>query len=665
MSTYNYQINSIPAVPRSKKRRERNISASGSVSSIYGGEGVGDLTEYVKWSDIIKASDSVAKEYLDNNIMSSLKVKKLLDAHDHANKLIRPAVFLIPRSAPNTAIFEIKNNEIALYFSEDGSYAEEGGGGGVAEVYKLVLKRNNVQIGVFDAGVANATINIDVPTKVSELFNDVGYLTQHQSLADYYTKTEVNNLIPDMSAYLPKEYTKANYGTASIGWGANGNLTINGSQYTNLNSPLLIYAGASANFMRMYAMIADTATEVGYLGYYAASFRLFNSRANKGLGVRDDGTPAFYTSATAYVGLWHQGNLINVSQLTNDADYVTSSALATTLTDYALASSLPTNLTDLTNDLIPAWALASTKPTYNYSEIIDAPDVSSMISTALAGYSTTTEIGTMLSAYLPLSGGVMTGAITWGGNNTCLAFANTAGTKAFNLISLRNTTSASPYIDIGQWVAEADSANRSLIAMGGYQYNIYFGYRDNADNYIQLASTGQLSRLRSITPLTTNTYNLGTAALTWANIYTQFLNLSNGGSLRGYNTSGRVYVMLSPNTADGITLGNANWAHLSCQANTFMTFQVRENNVWITPLRIEGSEIRTWAVRPAVNNTYDIGTTTHQYVNAYIKNIVASESVKTSTAEVSTNLAIPTTAPTNPDSSKVYLYFTEDGNYTE
>lgn len=664
MSTYNYQINSIPAVPRSKKRRERNISVSGSISSISGGDRSIDLADYVKWSDIVKESDTVVKDYLDNNIMSSLKVKTLLDTHDHANKLIRPAVLLIPRSAPDTEVYDIKNNEIALYFSNIGSYAESGGGG-IAEVYKLYLQRNGVQIGVFDAGAQDATINIDVPTKVSELLNDAGYLTQHQSLADYYTKTEVDNLIPDMSAYLPKTYTRANYGTASIGWGANGQLTINGSQYTNLNSPLLIYAGARANFLQMYAMLNDTATYIGYLGYYSASFRLFNSQANKGLGVRDNGTPVFFTSATSYVELWHQGNLTNVSQLNNDASYVTSSALATTLADYALASSLPTNLTDLTNDLVPAWALASTKPTYNYSEIVDAPDVSSMISTALAGYSTTTEIGTMLSAYLPLSGGVMTGAITWGGNNTCLRFANTAGTIAFNLISLRNTTSASPYIDIGQWVAEADSANRSLIAMGGYQYNIYFGYRDNTDNYIQLASTGQLSRLRSITPLTTNTYNLGTVALTWANIYTQYLNLANGGSLRGYNTSGSVYVILSPNASNGLSVGNANWAHLSYQASTFMVFQVRESNVWRTPLRIEGSEMRTWAVRPATNNTYDIGTTTHQYVNAYIKNIIASDSVKTAVAEVSTNLAIPTTAPSNPDSSKVYLYFSDTGAYAE
>lgn len=828
--------------------------------------------------DFIKITNAVNRMYSQFSLDSENRV--VLD--------VKEAIY-IPTSPPRSPLA----GKVSLFFDFEGSYAESGGGG-VADVYKLYLQRNGVQVGVFDAGGADATININVPTMVSELLNDAGYLTQHQSLADYYTKTEVNNLIPDMSAYLPKTYTKANYGTASIGWGANGKLTINGSQYTNLNSPLLIYAGASANFLMMFAMLNDTATRVGYLGYYSASFRLFNSQANKGLGVRDNGTPVFFTSATSYVGLWHQGNLTNVSQLNNDAgyltehqsladyinngaynsttkrielrhgstvissidatefikdgmvdsvtvengyiiivfntdsgkepisipitdifdaslyytktetanifatkamvgalklsdltddilsgyylplsggtingslvvnglldasvslvvptvapanplsgktyfylsstgsyaesggggvadvyklylkrnnvqigvfdagaqdatinievptkvsdlnndlsfvtnsdlstalaSYVTSSALATTLADYALISSLPTNLTDLTNDLIPAWALASTKPTYNYSEIVDAPDVSSMISTALTGYSTTTEIGTMLSAYLPLSGGVMTGAITWGGNNTCLAFANTAGTKAFNLISLQGTTSVNPYITIGQWVAEADSANRSLIEMGGYQYFIRFGYRDNPDNYIQLTSTGELSRLRSMTPLATNTYNLGTAGYTWANIYTQYLNLANGGSLQGYNTSGRVYVILSPNASNGLSVGNANWAHLIYQANTFMVFQVRENKAWRTPLRIEGSEIRTWAVRPATSNTYDIGTTTYQYVNGYIKNLIASESVKTAVAEVSTNLAIPTTAPTNPDSSKVYLYFSATGVYAE
>lgn len=57
--------------------------------------------------------------------------------------------------------------------------------------------------------VDTAINNIVVPTKVSELENDAGYLTEHQSLTNYYTKTEVDALIPDTSNFItsiPAEY---------------------------------------------------------------------------------------------------------------------------------------------------------------------------------------------------------------------------------------------------------------------------------------------------------------------------------------------------------------------------------------------------------------------------------------------------------------------------
>lgn len=46
-------------------------------------------------------------------------------------------------------------------------------------------------------GYAKKTDIPTIPTKVSAFTNDAGYLTQHQSLADYALKTE----IPNVSAY--------------------------------------------------------------------------------------------------------------------------------------------------------------------------------------------------------------------------------------------------------------------------------------------------------------------------------------------------------------------------------------------------------------------------------------------------------------------------------
>ena len=36
-----------------------------------------------------------------------------------------------------------------------------------------------------------------IPTKTSQLTNDSGYLTEHQSLADYYTKTQTDAKIDE------------------------------------------------------------------------------------------------------------------------------------------------------------------------------------------------------------------------------------------------------------------------------------------------------------------------------------------------------------------------------------------------------------------------------------------------------------------------------------
>lgn len=50
-----------------------------------------------------------------------------------------------------------------------------------------------------DSAISTAIAGITIPTKVSQLENDAGYLTAHQSLADYATKTYVDNAIEPVS----------------------------------------------------------------------------------------------------------------------------------------------------------------------------------------------------------------------------------------------------------------------------------------------------------------------------------------------------------------------------------------------------------------------------------------------------------------------------------
>lgn len=52
------------------------------------------------------------------------------------------------------------------------------------------------------AGKADVGDIPTVPTNVSAFTNDAGYLTQHQSLANYYTKTEIDGMIGDIESLL-------------------------------------------------------------------------------------------------------------------------------------------------------------------------------------------------------------------------------------------------------------------------------------------------------------------------------------------------------------------------------------------------------------------------------------------------------------------------------
>lgn len=63
------------------------------------------------------------------------------------------------------------------------------------------LKKNPVEV-----DLSNYALKSEIPTNVSAFTNDVGYLTEHQSLTNYYTKTEVDALTSDFITSIPAEY---------------------------------------------------------------------------------------------------------------------------------------------------------------------------------------------------------------------------------------------------------------------------------------------------------------------------------------------------------------------------------------------------------------------------------------------------------------------------
>ena len=252
--------------------------------------------------------------------------------------------------------------------------------------------------------------------------------------------------------------------------------------------------------------------------------------------------------------------------------------ISAALAPYALTSSLPTKLSDLTNDLISSWALASSKPSYSYSEITGTPS-------KLSDFTDDVVSGN----YLSLAGGTMSGHIRVG---------------------------------------------------------------------------------------TTDSYDIGSTTAELLNVYSKYLRIPNGGALYGRRADkNNWYIMMTPNSSNGISFGNVNWETFAIQANTWIAMQVRYNNAWSTPLKVQDNYIQSWNLRPQTNNTYDIGTSSLKYASAYIQNVIAGVSVTSPSATITTNnvtneivsgsLAIPTRAPSNLDNSKVYLYFSESGSYAE
>ena len=57
-----------------------------------------------------------------------------------------------------------------------------------------------------EVDLSNYALKSEIPTNVSAFANDAGYLTDHQSLTNYYTKTEVDALTSDFITSIPAEY---------------------------------------------------------------------------------------------------------------------------------------------------------------------------------------------------------------------------------------------------------------------------------------------------------------------------------------------------------------------------------------------------------------------------------------------------------------------------
>ena len=227
---------------------------------------------------------------------------------------------------------------------------------------------------------AVSTVNGSIPKRTSQLTNDSGYITEHQSLADYYTKEQTNNLIPvrtsqlaNDSGYLTEHQSLADYYTKEQ---TNNLIPTKTSQLTN-DSDYVNGADVDNRIdHKMPVNVSQLANDAGYLDRddLNGSFKTINGESIVGSGdiavtaggsiavdaelSADSTNPVQNKVITGRINELAAGIPTKTSQLNNDSGYLTEHQ---SLENYytkeqtdssinAVKTAIPTKTSQLTND---------------------------------------------------------------------------------------------------------------------------------------------------------------------------------------------------------------------------------------------------------------------------------------------------------------------------
>ena len=200
-------------------------------------------------------------------------------------------------------------------------------------------------------------------TKVSQLTNDAGYLTAHQSLASYYTKSSVDSLLSGKSATSHTHSVKINGVTKTIA--ATGGTAVDLGTYLTSHQSLAAYL-KSADAEKTYSKLGHT---------HAFSEIKGKPTTLAGYGVTDG---------------------VNAVSVTGNGNAVTSASIdGHTLT------------------LTKGSTFSLSGHTHTFASLTSKP-------TTIAGYGITdaytkAQVNSTVAKYLPLAGGTITGALTVNG----------------------------------------------------------------------------------------------------------------------------------------------------------------------------------------------------------------------------------------------------------
>ena len=157
------------------------------------------------------------------------------------------------------------------------------------------------------------TVTASIPTKVSTLENDAGYLTQHQSL-DGYAKTSVVNTWTAQQNFHDLMFNREKYTTYGV----------NGTSYTPTTSTILCTAtGAFTLNLATLAGALSAGQSSVFTAYFAAN-------ANYTLTITNAGTIKYIGSASD-VAITSAGLLLNIMMLKDNSGNLTSIVQASKL----------------------------------------------------------------------------------------------------------------------------------------------------------------------------------------------------------------------------------------------------------------------------------------------------------------------------------------------
>ena len=227
---------------------------------------------------------------------------------------------------------------------------------------------------------AVSTVNGSIPKRTSQLTNDSGYITEHQSLADYYTKEQTNNLIPTKtsqlandSGYLTEHQSLADYYTKEQ---TNNLIPTRISQLTN-DSDYVNGADVDNRIdHKMPVNVSQLANDAGYLDRddLNGSFKTINGESIVGSGdiavtaggsiavdaelSADSTNPVQNKIITGRINELAAGIPTKTSQLTNDSGYLTEhqslenyyTKEQTDISINAVKTAIPTKTSQLNND---------------------------------------------------------------------------------------------------------------------------------------------------------------------------------------------------------------------------------------------------------------------------------------------------------------------------